>query len=211
MSEYKYRIVEINEDNNFLHTPCQPVATKEEGEEIAKDLFWVLSDNGRGVGLAANQIGLDKRVCVVNVKEPLYFINPKITPVLEAGTFVYLETCLSMPGVVARTERWRSIIIEADNFEGKSAYDISNIPQDLVMQSTDAFEMAAIQHEIDHLDGFLMTDRQYNAKPLHTQQIPNRNDKIKIRKGSEIKQIKYKKLEEFEKLGWSMTNDLTEM
>jgi peptide deformylase len=202
MSEYK--IVEISEDNNYLHTPCQPVATKEEGEEIAKDLFRALSDNGHGAGLAANQIGIDKRVCVVNIKEPLYFINPKITPVLEAGTFVYLETCLSMPGVVARTERWRSIIIEADNFEGKSAYDISNISQDMVMQSTDAFEMAAIQHEIDHLDGFLMTDRQYNAKPLHAQKTMGRNDKVTIHKGEETKQIKYKKLEEFKKMGWSM-------
>ena len=204
MEEKEYKILVINKENNYLHNVCDPVATIAEGEDIAKDLFRVLTDGKKGVGLAANQIGIPKRVCVVNVKEPLYFINPKITPVEEQGKFVYLETCLSMPGIVARTERWRSILIEADNIEGKDYYDISNIPQDLVMSSNDAYEMAAIQHEIDHLDGIIMTQRKYHSEPFHVLKEHERNDKIIIAKGLERKEIKFKKFDEYKQQGWTI-------
>ena len=61
-----------------LQTLCESVSSVEEGEEIAANLFNQLTESENGIGLAANQIGINKRVCVINVKEPLYLINPSI-------------------------------------------------------------------------------------------------------------------------------------
>ena len=62
-----------------LKEKCEPVSTIEEGEEIAAKLLKELTNSKEsGIGLAANQIGINKRVCVINVKEPLVLINPKI-------------------------------------------------------------------------------------------------------------------------------------
>ena len=49
-----------------------------EGHEISRELIQVLKERGDGIGLAANQVGINKRVCVINVKEPIVLINPKI-------------------------------------------------------------------------------------------------------------------------------------
>ena len=62
--------ISIIYDESKLSTVCERVDTLEEGERIAKELFKVLGKSG-GIGLAANQIGINKRVCVVNVNRPL--------------------------------------------------------------------------------------------------------------------------------------------
>ena len=196
------QILTVNDDNHYLNNACDKVKSIEEGKEIANTLFQVLNRDGRGIGLAANQIGIHKQVCVVNVREPLYFINPVITPIESEGTFVYLETCLSMPMQVVRTERWKSIAVQADNIEGTVIYDITHISQDDVMESNEALEMAAIQHEIDHLKGLLMIHRKYNIKPIQVGRTIGRNDKILIKKGNESKEIKYKSLEVYTNEGW---------
>ena len=53
-----------------IRTLCEEVKTIKEGEEIGTKLLKELSDSQNGIGLAANQIGINKRVCVINVKEP---------------------------------------------------------------------------------------------------------------------------------------------
>ena len=67
----------IIKDRKELEIKCSPVSIKE-GEEIGVRLLHELRESENGIGLAANQIGINKRVCVVNVKEPLVLINPKI-------------------------------------------------------------------------------------------------------------------------------------
>ena len=67
----------IIKDRKELEIKCSPVSIKE-GEEIGVRLLHELRKSENGIGLAANQIGIQKRVCVVNVKEPLVLINPKI-------------------------------------------------------------------------------------------------------------------------------------
>ena len=67
----------IIKDKIKLQEKCSPVSVKE-GEEIGVRLLHELRESENGIGLAANQIGIKKRVCVVNVKEPLFLINPKI-------------------------------------------------------------------------------------------------------------------------------------
>ena len=69
----------IIKDKSKLKTKCKPVKDIIEGEEIASKLFNELVNSKiGGIGLAANQIGINKRVCIINVKEPIAFINPKI-------------------------------------------------------------------------------------------------------------------------------------
>src|SRR5674476_700655 len=86
---------EVVQDETFLRVPCDTVSI-EEGEEIAAKLFRVLTARGDGYGLSANQIGIQKRACVLNVKTPIYLINPKIID--ASGSLIYYESCLSFPG-----------------------------------------------------------------------------------------------------------------
>ena len=70
-----------------------------------------------GFGLSANQIGVDKRVCVIKVKEPLVLVNPRITNRNEDAV-VYIESCLSLPKTMTKpryTVRSQSITVETDN------------------------------------------------------------------------------------------------
>jgi peptide deformylase len=66
-----------------------------EGEAIAVKLLNELTNSKSGIGLAAPQIGITKRVCVVNVKEPIVLINPEI--IESDGEFIFKEGCLSYP------------------------------------------------------------------------------------------------------------------
>ena len=83
----------IIKDINKLKNPCEEIKDYEEAEKIAATLLKELTASKKGIGLAANQIGINKRVCVVNVKEPLVLINPKIVDKSEE-TFVFTEGCL---------------------------------------------------------------------------------------------------------------------
>lgn len=196
------QIITVDDINNYLSISCDKIESIEEGKKIANVLFQSLN-KANGIGLSANQIGIRKKVFVVNVKEPLYFINPVITPIESAGKFVYLETCLSIPMRVCRTERWKSIAVQADNVEGTTIYDISHVHIDNIMESRDALEIAAIQHEYDHGFGILMLYREYSGvKPISTKYIPGRNEKIIIKKGNEVKEIKYKQIEAYILQGW---------
>ena len=85
----------IVQDRKELEVKCSPVSVKE-GEEIGVRLLHELRESENGIGLAANQIGIDKRVCVINVKEPLVLINPKIVE-KSKEQFVFAEGCLSFP------------------------------------------------------------------------------------------------------------------
>ena len=83
----------IVKDINQLKEKCVPVSALSygEGEDIAKRLLDELSNSKSGIGLAANQIGINKRVCVINVKEePLILINPEIIE-KSKETFVFPE------------------------------------------------------------------------------------------------------------------------
>ena len=95
----------IIKDKLSLKQPCEPCTSVEEGEEIAVKLFEELKNAKSGIGLAANQIGINKRVCVVNVKEPIVLVNPVIVEHSEEQ-FVFPEGCLSFPDSKIRTSRY---------------------------------------------------------------------------------------------------------
>ena len=77
-------------DKNLLTSKCEPCETIKEGEEIATKLLKELTKSQSGIGLAANQIGINKRVCVINVIEPVILINPRIMEKLIQLKDVYL-------------------------------------------------------------------------------------------------------------------------
>jgi peptide deformylase len=107
----------------------------------------------KGIGLAANQVGLPLRLFVVNVSgdpekkdEEVVFINPVIRN--RSGSAVGEEGCLSLPGLYADVARPEAITVEA--------FDIDGQPFRI---KTDDLPARVIQHETDHLDGVLFIDR----------------------------------------------------
>jgi peptide deformylase len=101
-----------------------------------------------GAGLAANQIGVALRACVVKGDDNQVYqlVNPEI--VKGAGVQVGYEGCLSYPGWFGEVARYETVTVKALNRKGKS-----------VRYKAAGFTARAFQHEIDHLDGILFTDR----------------------------------------------------
>lgn len=102
-----------------------------------------------GIGLAAPQVGHDMRAFVIDLKdgkELRYFVNPEI--VFRDGSMEWREGCLSFPGVFSSVERSMLVRVRAMDRDGK--------PFELGAHGVLA---AAIQHECDHLDGILMSER----------------------------------------------------
>ena len=192
----------IVKDINQLKEKCVPVSALSygEGENIAKRLLDELSNSKNGIGLAANQIGINKRVCVINVKEPLYLINPSIIN-KSSKTFLSREGCLSFPKKYVRTGRHTSVTVEADNHKGKLSFsaESDNI--------NDAFECACVQHEIDHLDGITMFERAIVSQPYRAPEKIGRNERVTITDGKETKELKWKKAQPLVECGnWEMAS-----
>jgi peptide deformylase len=101
-----------------------------------------------GAGLAANQIGVLLRVCVVKGDDNQTYglVNPVL--VKGEGSQVGYEGCLSFPGWVGEVERYETVVVKGLNRKGKE-----------VRVKASGFTARAFQHELDHLDGVLFTDR----------------------------------------------------
>jgi len=161
----------ITTDLDKLRIPV-PVSNFEsnEAEVISAALFSELTIAG-GLGLSANQIGLSKRVCVINVKEePLYLINPQIVETSEER-FTYYEGCLSIPKTkkkLIKTERFEWVKVRADNladdmvFGPDSREDWDANPVNF-WNDVGFLQSVVIQHEIDHLNGITIKDRVYSS------------------------------------------------
>ena len=187
-------------EESKIRTLCEEVKTIEEGEEIGAQLLKELAESKNGIGLAANQIGINKRVCVINVKEPLILINPKIVEHSEEQ-FMFAEGCLSFPGKHVKTGRYTSVTIESDNHEGKMVFTADS--KDI----NDAFECACVQHEIDHLDGITMFERAMVAQPYKAPKTPGRNERVTITDGKQTKELKWKKAQPLVESGdWEMAS-----
>jgi peptide deformylase len=119
--------------------------------------------------------------------------------------FAFQEGCLSFPNKSVVTSRHKRVIIEADNHTGKLFFDYSppaNSPKDY----NNTFETACVQHEIDHLDGITMFDREIKKQEPVKNQVKKigRNDKVLIACGTESKVMKYKKAEPLLNDGWTL-------
>lgn len=120
--------------------------------KLAQDMLETMYASN-GVGLAAPQVGVSKRMMVIDVsgedeaKKPIVFINPEI---LEAdGEMVGQEGCLSFPGVFFEVKRASRIVVKFQNLSGK----------ELKLSCAENLLCRAIQHEMDHLEGQLFIDK----------------------------------------------------
>ena len=190
----------FKEDNPVLKKKLRKVSV-DEGLSIAKDLFNILNERKDGIGLAANQVGIDAAVAVVNVREPLILINPVIKE--QWDEIDYYEGCLSYPKQGIHTKRYKNIIIQTEQEEGgwyfsgaettqevKGTWEEEGKKQD---QEQRILEAICVQHEIDHLNGITIYERENKPKPIITKQKYGRNEIVGITDGKDYKEIKYKK------------------
>jgi len=185
--------------NDILTTPTKEVDL-ETAQKTAVDLFQTLSDKG-GLGLSANQIGEDKSVCVVNVTNPFFLQNPKI--VKKEKEIIYKEGCLSIPDKMITTKRYEKLWVDADNVDDTMFFgpEKSNqVDNDLLV-----LESVCVQHEIDHLNGLTMYDREYKLEQyIRTEKKYGRNEKVTISKGKKTLTLKYKKSIPYLDKGWEI-------
>ncbi len=153
----KFRILTIwEEEGEILRRPAQRVRTFDNRlHQVLENMVETMRE-GRGVGLAAPQVGLDQRIFVIEYPEDTErpeetmqryeMINPEI--VKAKGSEIAQEGCLSLPGLAADVDRATYVLVKAQDRHGKS-------------QRIKAYDWLAriFQHEIDHLGGVLMIDR----------------------------------------------------
>lgn len=135
--------------NSVLREVAQPVRkVNAEIKQLVEHMFETMNLE-RGIGLAAPQVGVSKRVIVLDLSHegipPFALINPEI--VRATGKDTDSEGCLSIPGVFLPVTRPSKIKIKARNLADRQ-----------IVLEADGLLARAIQHEIDHLDGKLFTD-----------------------------------------------------
>ncbi|MDD5013775.1 MAG: peptide deformylase [Atribacterota bacterium] len=123
-------------------------------EEITPDILNLIKDmaetmyTGSGAGLAAPQVGVSKRIIVIDGEEDglIALINPMI--VKSEGELVEEEGCLSIPGIYSQVKRSSKVTVKALNENGDS-----------IEITKEGLSSRALQHEIDHLNGILFIDK----------------------------------------------------
>lgn len=131
----------------ILRQKCELVKkVTEEIKKLIDDMLETMHKNN-GIGLAAPQVGIKKRIIVIDVGDgPLALVNPKI--IKREGKDILEEGCLSLPGIFVQVKRASKITIEGLDRDGKKV-------------SIEATYLAAraLQHETDHLNGILIIDK----------------------------------------------------
>lgn len=136
----------------ILRQVSKPIETVDgEVKALADDMLETMYD-APGIGLAAIQIGVARRMLVLDVskegedKKPLVFINPEVVSASDARS-VYEEGCLSIPDYYAEVERPAAITVKHLDRDGKEQ-----------LTEADGLLATCLQHEIDHLNGVLFID-----------------------------------------------------
>ena len=182
----------FKEDNPLIQKKLRRV-TVEEGYEIARELFHILNKRGDGIGLAANQVGIDASVAVVNVKEPIVLVNPEIVRKEEETR--YYEGCLSFPKKGCHTKRYKIVEVKVDNMESNMTFGAGDTDLDLL-------ESVCVQHEIDHLNGMRILDRAMELTIRREKPKIGRNQLVTIKKDDKEQTLKYKKIQKYLVDGW---------
>ena len=190
----------LKEDNPIINKKLKEVSL-EEGNKIATKLFQILTERKDGIGLAANQVGIDASVAVVNVRNPIILINPEI--VEQWDEVPYYEGCLSFKGKGINTKRYKNIVITTEQEDGELYFSGAENPSDgkgswekesssKQEQELRLLEAICVQHEIDHLNGMTIHDRQMITTIVNEQKF-GRNEIVMITDGKETKDLKWKK------------------
>lgn len=149
-----------------LRTVAKPVEAVDDGvRQLIDDLLETMYD-ASGIGLAATQVNVHRRVLVMDVSEgrddPLAFINPSYE-ILDQTLGSYDEGCLSVPGFYEEVNRPRQIRVSALGRDGEA-----------FTRELNGLAAICLQHEIDHLDGKLFVDY---ISPLKRQRIRRKLEK----------------------------------
>ena len=142
----------ITEPNKILRQKSKPVETVGEEERNIMDDMLETMYHANGIGLAAIQIGIPKRIIVMDIsknkekKNPMYFVNPIIKN-KNSEKSTYEEGCLSVPNYFAEINRPKKCEVDYLDYDGKKK-----------TLSADGLLATCIQHEIDHLEGILFID-----------------------------------------------------
>ena len=161
----------LTEPNKLLRLISKSVEKVGDEERALMDDMLNTMYEAPGIGLAAIQIGVPKRIIVMDIskdenkKEPRYFVNPIIKNKNKEKT-KYEEGCLSVPDQFAEIERPNACEIEYLDYDGKKQ-----------LLKADGLLATCIQHEMDHLEGILFID--YLSK-LKKSMIIKKLSKIKI-------------------------------
>lgn len=137
-------------------------------EKIDKEILKLLDDMAdtmydyNGIGLAAPQVGVSKRVVVIDYGDDfgglLELINPVITE--KSGEAIDVEGCLSIPNVRGNVKRFDKITVQFQQRDGKT-----------YQMKPEGYFARVFQHEIDHLDGILYTDLAIDTFPFDESQV----------------------------------------
>ncbi|KUO52439.1 MAG: peptide deformylase [Desulfitibacter sp. BRH_c19] len=147
-----YQIVKVGD--NILREKAKPVPKINSSIIKLLDNMKDTMDDALGVGLAAPQVGVSKRVIVIDIGEGLIeFINPEITS--SEGIKKEVEGCLSVPGVKGEVSRAERVIVTGLNRNG-----------DQIEIKAEGLLARALQHEIDHLEGVLFIDIANNIEEI---------------------------------------------
>ena len=202
----------FKESNPLINKKLREVSV-EEGNAIATELFQILNQRGDGIGLAANQVGIDAQVAVVNVIEPLVLINPKI--ISKENEINYYEGCLSFPKKGVNTKRYETIEVTSANVEGSMLFSgvetgetgkgsLEDKQKNDDNRNMRLLESICVQHEIDHLNGVTIMDRKIETSYVRSEKKIGRNELVTIKKGDAVKVLKYKKAQKFINNGWEI-------
>ena len=142
----------LTEPNEILRQISKPVKSVSKEDQVLMDDMLETMYAANGIGLAAIQIGIAKRIIVMDLsrdnekKEPRYFVNPVIQN-KDSEKSTYEEGCLSVPNQFAEIDRPSSCVVEYLDYDGKKQ-----------ILNADGLLATCIQHEMDHLEGILFID-----------------------------------------------------
>lgn len=191
----------------FLKKPVEKTIFTQDELDSLKTTLEEQAEKHKALGLSANQLGIKKRVCLINIEAydyQLFLVNPTIVERSEE-MFLFYESCLSLPktmDTLVPTVRHQKIVVETDNL-GTLTFQVDKEKDELKDEnnehrlSLETLQTAIVQHEIDHLDGFTIKDRRYNTTQVNTNKI-GRNEKIVMKApNGDLVEVKFKKANDY--------------
>jgi peptide deformylase len=204
-------MIKIVTDKSALRKSIPTTTFTKEEQDLATAALLTAVTEHQGLGMSANQIGLNKRICVINVREePLVLVNPTIVEESEEK-IMYFEGCLSLPKTMKKpikTVRSYGVKVKADNFPDVLDFSTKERKHEdinALFGDVDLLESVCVQHEIDHLNGLTIRDRQYTETVrLTTFAKMGRNERFILKKENETLSVKKKNLSTYLEQGWEV-------
>jgi len=204
-------MIKIITESSVLNKAIPKSSFTKEEQDLASAALLTAVTEYKGLGMSANQIGLNKRICVINVKEqPLVLVNPEIIEYTDEN-LIYFEGCLSLPKTMKKpikTIRAYGVKVKADNFSDVLTFGTEKRKHNSINElfdDIDLLESVCVQHEIDHLNGLTIRERQYTETIIKTSfDKMGRNEKVLMKKDDETIEVKKKNIKKFFEQGYEI-------